>query len=532
MLLPKHTKLCKEITMLLSRLSINGRLASVMALLGILLLSIGAFGLAGMALSNDANRRTYSEQMPKSIAVGEMAIVVGKQRASLDRAAINPGSQDAVNMYGEERVDRAAAAKAWRTYLSLSRDAGEDRLAARVTNEYEAVEKELTRFRNATILGNLDEIVTLLYSVGKTYSQMQDAANALKTYQYEQSKLQYEASERRYKMLRAGCIAAIAIGVLAALGGWYFLGKAILVPVNECITHFERIARGDLSRNIDIRRRDEMGRMLEGLAGMQDSLTRTVFTLREGSSAIATATREIAQGNADLQARTESHAASLQETAASTEELTSTVSQNSENAQRASSLSSSALEIARRGHEVVANVVTTMSEIRHRSSAVSEISSIIEGIAFQTNILALNAAVEAARAGPQGRGFAVVAGEVRVLAQRSSAAAKEIKDLILSATSRIEVGSRLVSDAGDTMSELIDAVSRVHTIMSEISAASKEQSSGLMQVSVAVSAMDKGTQLNAALVERAAAAARALQDEAQALAEIAAAFKLREGSDT
>ncbi|AFT90505.1 methyl-accepting chemotaxis protein [Paraburkholderia phenoliruptrix] len=514
--------------MFFSRRSINGRLAFVMAFLGVLLAIIGTFGLAGMALSNDANHRTYAEQMPKSIAVGEMTIMVGRQRTSLDRAAINPGSQDAVNMYAEEREDRAAAAKAWRSYLSLPRDAGEDRLAARVTREYEATERELIRFREATILGNLDDIVTLLYSVGKIYAQMQDAANALKTYQYEQSKRQYEASERHYQALRVGSIAAIVVGSFAAFGGWFFLRKAILVPVNECVTHFERIARGDLSRNIDVKTRDEMGRMLEGLAGMQDSLTRTVLLLREGSSAIATATREIADGNADLQARTESYAASLQETAASTEELTSTVQQNSENAQRASGLSSSALDIARRGHEVVAKAVSTMSEITQSSEAITEITSMIEGIAFQTNILALNAAVEAARAGEQGRGFAVVAGEVRALALRSSAAAKEIKDLILHSTSRIDAGSKLVCDAGDSMSELIEAVSRVHTIMSEISAASAEQSSGLIQVSIAVSAMDKGTQLNTALVERAAAAARALQDRAQALAETAAAFRLSE----
>ena len=512
--------------MLRTHFSINGRLVAAMLFLSILLVVIGGFGLAGMVTSNDANRHTYSEQLPKSIAVGEMTIMVGRQRTSLDRSAINPGSEDALNMYGKEKEVHDAADAAWQKYLSLPRDAEEDRLAAGVTQQYQATEAELARFREATQRGNRDEILKLMFSVGKVYTSMQEAANALKKYQFDQSKAQYEATERRYQLLLAASIAAIIAGLCAAAGSWYFLRKAILVPVNDAITHFGQIAQGNLGREIEVRTNDEMGRMLGGLVEMQANLRRTVRTLSEGSNAIATATRQIAAGNADLSARTESQAASLQETATSAEQLSSTVRQNADNVQRASELSSSASDIARRGHEVVSRVVKTMGDISQSSASVAEITSIIEGIAFQTNILALNAAVEAARAGDQGRGFAVVAGEVRTLAQRSSAAAKEIRELIAKSTTRIDDGARQVNEAGDTMSELIDAVARTNSIMSEIAAATQEQSHGLSQVSIAVNNMDNATQQNAALVEEAAAAASSLEDQARMLAATAAQFTL------
>ena len=509
-----------------SRLTIGGRLAVAMGFLGFLLLCIGVFGVVGMTSSNDANRRTYSEQLPKSIAVGEMAIMVGRQRTSLDRAAINPGSPDAINMYVKEKEVREAAAQAWKRYLALPRDAGEDKLAAIVTTQYEATERELDAFREATVRADKDEILKRLFSVGKIYTVMQNAANELKNYQFAQAQSDYESVERTYQRLRMGTIAAMAAGLLAAFISWVVLRRAILGPVNAAIGHFGRIAGGDLSHDIPVRSNDEMGRMLNGLVDMQDSLRRIVHSLLDGSAQIARSTREIAAGNADLSARTESQAASLEETAASTSELSNTVSQNAGDAQRASELSSSASEIARRGHDVVSRVVSTMTEISRSSTAISEISSIIEGIAFQTNILALNAAVEAARAGEQGRGFAVVAGEVRTLAQRSSTAAKEIKDLIVNSNSRIEVGATLVEQAGGTMGELIEAITLVNTITEKISSASREQSHGLTQVSVAVTDMDLATQQNAALVEQAAAAAQSLEVQASALASTAASFKL------
>ncbi|RQZ62269.1 methyl-accepting chemotaxis protein [Burkholderia sp. Bp9004] len=511
------------------RLSINGRLAVAMAFLGVLLIGVGVVGLAGMAVSNAANRHTYSVQMPKSIAVGEMVINVGRQRTSLDRAAINPGSEDAAKMYEKDKEVSAAASKAWKQYLSLPRDAGEDRLASEVTTQYEATERELDIFRQATMRADRDAILKQMVVVGKVYTDMQNAATRLKGYQFQQSERAYEVTEHRDELFRAGSVLAIMAGLLGAFGSWYYLRRAILGPVNEAVIHFEHIAGGDLSRDIEVRTDDEMGRMLRALVAMQDSLTVTAVSLREGSEAIAIATREIAAGNADLSTRTESQAASLQETASSTEELSATVKQNSENALHAKELSSSASQIAQRGYEVVARVVGTMNEISESSSAVADITSIIEGIAFQTNILALNAAVEAARAGEQGRGFSVVAAEVRTLAQRSSVAAKEIKELIANSSARVETGAKLVEEAGRTMAELIAAVSRAHSIMGEIADASREQSNGLDQVSVAVNDMDRAVQQNAALVEQAAAATHSLQQQAQLLSDTAGKFHVRDG---
>jgi methyl-accepting chemotaxis protein-1 (serine sensor receptor) len=265
---------------------------------------------------------------------------------------------------------------------------------------------------------------------------------------------------------------------------------------------------------------------MQGLAKMQASLVGTVRSVRSGSESIASATKQIAAGNIDLSSRTEEQASALQETASSMDELTGTVKQNADNARQASSLAANASEIANKGSRVVAQVVGTMGEINQSSAKIADIITIIEGIAFQTNILALNAAVEAARAGEEGRGFAVVAGEVRSLAQRSSAAAKEIKGLIDTSVERVQSGTSLVDEAGRTMSEIIGAVQRVTDIMGEIAAASEEQSGGIDQVARAVTQMDEVTQQNAALVEEAAAAAQSLEDQAAKLRQAVAVFHL------
>ena len=285
------------------------------------------------------------------------------------------------------------------------------------------------------------------------------------------------------------------------------------------------IAGGDLSRKITTRPGDESS-LLAAMKTMQDNLKQTIAQIKESVETINTASQEIAAGNADLSQRTEEQASSLEETASSIEELTSTVKQNAENAAHANKLALGASEIATKGGDVVGNVVGTMTGINEASRKIVDIISVIDGIAFQTNILALNAAVEAARAGEQGRGFAVVAGEVRNLAQRSAAAAKEIKSLINDSVERVEGGTRLVEEAGQTMSEIVSSVQRVTVIIGEISNASMEQSAGIEQVNQAISQMDQVTQQNAALVEEAAAAAESLEDQAQNLAEAIAVFKM------
>jgi methyl-accepting chemotaxis protein-1 (serine sensor receptor) len=328
---------------------------------------------------------------------------------------------------------------------------------------------------------------------------------------------------------RTVTIVMLAIALALALGCWVFINRTVLRPLHEAGNHFEKISAGDFTGRIEVRSTNEIGHLFAAVKRMQESLTRTVATVRRGVDEINVGSREISAGNADLSSRTEQQAASLEETAASMEELASTVKQNADNARQANQLAASASDVAERGGSAVSEVVNTMQEISASSRKISEIVSVIDGIAFQTNILALNAAVEAARAGEQGKGFAVVAGEVRSLAQRSAQAAKEIKGLIEDSVTKVGAGSQQVERAGATMQEIVASVKRVTDIMGEISAASEEQSSGIDQVNRAVSQMDEVTQQNAALVEEAAAAAGSLQEQAQRLAEAVAVFKINAG---
>ena len=289
-----------------------------------------------------------------------------------------------------------------------------------------------------------------------------------------------------------------------------------------------RIAEGDLGVHIEVAPNDRSS-LLHAIRAMRDDLAKIVIEVRDGTDTIATASSEIASGNIDLSARTEQQASSLEETAASMEELTSTVKQNADNARQANQLAASASEVATRGGAVVSQVVETMQSINDSSKKIVDIISVIDGIAFQTNILALNAAVEAARAGEQGRGFAVVASEVRNLAQRSASAAKEIKSLIGDSVEKVEVGNKLVTDAGHTMEEVVASVRRVTDIMGEITAASSEQSAGISQVNQAIAQMDAATQQNAALVEQAAAAAESMQGQAARLLQAVRVFHLETG---
>jgi methyl-accepting chemotaxis protein len=327
-----------------------------------------------------------------------------------------------------------------------------------------------------------------------------------------------------------GTIFLVVIAVLVVF--WLGLQRLLLKPLHSVMNHIRTIASGDLTHTIAIDSRNEMGQLAAGLHEMQRSLVTTVSAVRGSTDSIYTGAGEIAAGSNDLSARTEQQAASLEETAASMEELTATVKQNSDNARQATLLAKNASETADRGGRVVDNVIRTMTEIADSSQQIAHITSVIDSIAFQTNILALNAAVEAARAGEQGRGFAVVAGEVRTLASRSAQAAKEIKALIENSVSRVNTGSGQVSEAGATMKEIVAAVTRVTDIMGEIASASDEQSRGIEQVSLAVSQMDSVTQQNAALVQESATAAAALEDQAEQLRQAVAAFRLNTQAQT
>jgi len=321
-----------------------------------------------------------------------------------------------------------------------------------------------------------------------------------------------------------------AIIALAAVLG-IAIGRSVTRPLRQAVAIAEKVAAGDLTSTIEAHGSDEVGQLLNALRSMNESLRTIATQVRTGTEAMTSASKQLSAGNSDLSQRTEEQASSLEETASSMEQLTSTVKQNADNAMQANQLAAGASDVAVEGGKVVGQVVQTMSSINDSSRKIVDIIGVIDGIAFQTNILALNAAVEAARAGEQGRGFAVVAGEVRSLAQRSAAAAKEIKGLITDSVATVEAGSALVDHAGRTMDEVVKSVKRVTDIIAEIAAASREQTAGIEQVNQAITQMDEVTQQNAALVEQAAAAAESMEEQAQQLVEAVAAFKLGEAPE-
>jgi methyl-accepting chemotaxis protein len=375
--------------------------------------------------------------------------------------------------------------------------------------------------------GKKDEAIALLtkdmYTTELSYFAVLDQIVAL------QSELMVLAVKDANELASQTGVLILAISLMAAaislvLG--LLTTRSITRPLTEAVAFARRVADGDLTGTVVVKSADETAQLLQALKDMNDSLVGIVGQVRIGTDTIATASSQIAAGNMDLSSRTEQQASSLEETAASMEELTSTVKQNADNARQANQLAESASSVAIKGGRVVSQVVDTMSAINASSKKIVDIIGVIDGIAFQTNILALNAAVEAARAGEQGRGFAVVAAEVRNLAQRSAAAAKEIKTLIGDSVDKVEEGSKQVLEAGKTMDEIVGSVKRVTDIMAEITVASQEQTSGIEQINQAITQMDQVTQQNAALVEEAAAAAASLQEQASGLSQVVSVFKL------
>jgi methyl-accepting chemotaxis protein len=398
-----------------------------------------------------------------------------------------------------------------------------------------AAARDLARSLNNKVLeldaaGNTEEAVSLLMTQAGPATQIWlDALEANIDRQKALSQKQFEASEVEYKQARFLLISANVLSLLlAVLLGWR-VTRSITLQLGgepaEATALAQSIAAGDLTFRVNVPQNDHTS-MMAHLGHMKESLDALVSNVRRTSESLSNASSEIAQGNSDLSARTEQQASALEETAASMEELSSTVKQNADSALQANQLATSASVVAMQGGEVVSKVVETMKGINDASRKIGDIISVIDGIAFQTNILALNAAVEAARAGEQGRGFAVVASEVRSLAGRSAEAAKEIKTLIHTSVERVEAGTTLVDVAGSTMSEVVTSIRRVADLMSEISAASNEQSAGVNQVGEAVQQMDQVTQQNAALVEEMAAAAASLSSQARDLVQVVAMFKV------
>ena len=407
-------------------------------------------------------------------------------------------------------------------------DETDKELLQAVRASYQEFDKSLAQALKLASVGQWNEARALLGNNQPIVDRLNKALAEQRAYNEKISEAGAHRAQETMAaaQLHAILISAAVIAVVTIMG--LLIARKIARSLAAAVELAETIAEGDLTREIDTSSTDEIGHLMAAMAKMNRNLVTIVATVRTGVNTVAAASSQIATGNMDLSARTEQQASSLEQTAAATEELTSTVKQNAENALQADQLASAASGIAVEGGEVVKQVVTTMEEIRSSSLNIADIISVIDGIAFQTNILALNAAVEAARAGEQGRGFAVVATEVRSLAQRSAAAAKEIKQLIDDSVSKVENGSQLVMSAGNTMQQVVESVRRVTGVVTEISAASREQSLGIEQVNQAISHMDQSTQENAALVEEATAAAQSLQEQARQLERAVNVFKLRQ----
>jgi len=509
------------------KLRIGHQLAISFGFIAVLLLAV-IFLTYGRIVSLNANiGLTNSDLYPKTILahrikdkVNEAVISMrnallfsdpAKIKAELD--SIETGARVIVASINE--IDKSTAGEQGRQYVAGLVTARQKFVAAR------------THFAETLLRGDRDGATALLFSevlpAQQGYFEQIDGMIALQQQRMTDNvRLSGDDAQQTQRILLGISLAALLLGALIA---WYAT-VSITKPLAQAVAIARTVADGDLSSRIETDARNETGQLLLALRDMNEGLLKIVSQVRSGTAAIASASSQIAAGNADLSSRTEQQASSLEETVSAMDALTSTVRQNADNAKQANQLATSASDIAVAGGNVVREVVLTMNSINESSTKIVDIISVIDGIAFQTNILALNAAVEAARAGEQGRGFAVVAQEVRTLAQRSASAAKEIKTLIGDSVDKVGSGTVLVEQAGATMTDMVASVKRVTDIVGEISAASREQSNGLEEVNQAIGQMDKATQQNAALVEEAAGAALSMQQQTALLAQVVGVFRL------
>jgi len=516
--------------------TIGARLWLLTIVTNLLLLIVGAVGWFGMSRSNDATHQIYEQQLSAATHLAEARSNQLLVRVLLDQAAFATDAADAKARAATAQDFMRQSNAAWQAYLAIPRSAEATRATEDVSEKRKALfEQGVAPMIAALNAGNRD---AMMNAVMETIPKLDIAFTAVNTelarLQVASAKSVYESSQHRYGRLLTISIAVLVLGLVFSTVVAWRLRASIVGPLDIAIARFARMADGDLgavrgrdaSALADEHAKSETSRMLGMLDRMQARLAGMVGEVRSGADSIAAASQQIASGNTDLSQRTEQQAASLEETASSMEELTSTVRHNADSAREASALAVDARKLAEHGSEAVSRVQATMQHIDTGANKVVDIIEVIEKIAFQTNILALNAAVEAARAGEHGRGFAVVAGDVRDLSQRCAAASKEIRTLIGASVANVREGTSLVDDAERAMQDIVDAVRRVSDIVGGISAASDEQSRGIEQVNVAVSHMDGMTQQNAALVEQAAAAAGSLEDQAQRLTGLMAAFRL------
>ncbi len=507
---------------------ISVQLYMLIAVLSAIMLVLGLFGLRGLDQTNAGLKTVYEDRTIPLGRLSDVQALLLENRLALLSMVANATPEELQRGVGDLEKNAPEIDRLWKEYSATKATPEEEKVAKQMALDLAKFRAEgLSATVAAVKAGNYDEAKKLSFEkVRPLYVPVRKAIAALNEIQVAEAKLEYEAAQSRYNTARMVSWALILGGVaFAALFGWVLI-QGISRDLEQAVQATTAVEQGDLTFPIRVDSKDEIGLLLHSLQGMQAGLVKVVANVRSGSEGVATASSEIAQGNNDLSARTEQQASALEETAASMEELSATVKQNADSAQQANQLALNASTVAIRGGEVVGKVVETMKGINDASRKISDIISVIDGIAFQTNILALNAAVEAARAGEQGRGFAVVASEVRSLAGRSAEAAKEIKMLINASVERVEQGTALVDQAGTTMTEVVSSIRRVTDLMGEISAASNEQSAGVSQVGEAVVQMDQVTQQNAALVEQMAAAASSLQNQAADLVQVVAVFKL------
>ncbi len=513
-------------------LSIKARLIFILAFMSVLLLGIGGIGVYGIKQTEAGLRTVYED---RTVPLGQVASI--RSLILLNRIAITAALADPSPAFVAEKaaeVDKniAEIGTLWKAYMATALTPEEKILADKFAVDRTAfVVEGLKPAVDAMRANDFDTVKQVLESkIRPLYLPVKEGIEALINLQLDTAKYEYELAQSRSTSILSLTIIAIVLGLVLSAWLGFVLIRAIIGPLNEAVKLARGVAGGDLTQRFEVNSTNEIGQLMRALKDMNDSLVRVIGQISEATSLVKVSAGEIAAGNSDLSARTESQASSLEETASTMEEFTSTVKQTAESTHHASKLVSSTADIAGQGGEVVGKVIVTMGSIKESSRKIADIIGVIDGIAFQTNILALNAAVEAARAGEQGRGFAVVASEVRSLAQRSASAAKEIKTLISDSVEQVEAGRLLVNEAGEAMDDIVTSVQLVADIMSGSAAANQEQSAGIEQINQAITQMDDVTQQNAALVEQAAAAAMSLQDQAGRLAEAVSVFQLEGGA--